>query len=220
MGGFWHQITFPLYTCPWIDCFFGFKNVLHSSCILCLHRLRHCFVIRGERQGNSLGHMAVVPRSYRRTWRSLSPARCDRWTYHVNPRTVCGASVWSNKWYHNDQWLLETIVHSEVQNTGESNTYEGSTTATCETAHLSSHLMDTDPVCWPQAPNNGNRSCKKDFVSGWQPFWTTLPEASQSCYELIRCGCLKGCRGRCKCKKVELKSTVLCGCDGDCTDWK
>ena len=32
----------------------------------------------GERQENSLGHMAVVPRSYGRIWRPLAPARWDR----------------------------------------------------------------------------------------------------------------------------------------------
>ena len=46
----------------------------------------------------------------------------------------------------------------------------------------------------------------------WKPRWTTLPEASKSSRELIRCGCKleKGCRGRCKCKKAALKCTALC----------
>ena len=71
-------------------------------------------------------------------------------------------------------------------------------------------------ICWIQALNSDPKlprpekwGWKKDSVIGWQPFWTKLPEASQSWYELIRCGCLKGCCGRCKCKKAELK----CGCD-------
>ncbi|KAL7373698.1 hypothetical protein ABVT39_012891 [Epinephelus coioides] len=51
---------------------------------------------------------------------------------------------------------------------------------------------------------------------GWQPLWTTLPEASQSCYELIHCGCKKGCTTRCKCKKAALRCTALCSCSGDC----
>ena len=29
-------------------------------------------------------------------------------------------------------------------------------------------------------------------ASGWQHIWTTLPEASDSCHELIHCGCKKG----------------------------
>lgn len=37
--------------------------------------------------------------------------------------------------------------------------------------------------------------------------WTTLPEASKSCYELISCGCKKGCVKRCKCKKAALQCT-------------
>lgn len=48
--------------------------------------------------------------------------------------------------------------------------------------------------------------------------WTTLPEASQICKELVRCNCKKekGCTGRCKCVKASLKCTELCKCGGDC----
>ena len=76
--------------------------------------------------------------------------------------------------------------------------------------------------CWNQAlipnpdlPSPADWGWKKD-QTGWQPVWTTLPEASQSCSELIRCGCKKGCTGRCKCFKAALKCTALCFCSGDC----
>ena len=39
----------------------------------------------------------------------------------------------------------------------------------------------------------------------WTPVWTTLPEASRSCHELIHCGCRKACRGLCKCYKANLQ---------------
>ena len=55
-------------------------------------------------------------------------------------------------------------------------------------------------------------------ATGWMPLWTTLDEASTSCYELIHCFCKKGCTGRCKCAKFALKCTALCSCSGDC--WK
>ena len=29
---------------------------------------------------------------------------------------------------------------------------------------------------------------------GWNPYWTTLPEAPRACHSLIRCGCSKACR--------------------------
>ncbi|XP_071853660.1 uncharacterized protein [Apostichopus japonicus] len=44
----------------------------------------------------------------------------------------------------------------------------------------------------------------------WRPMWTSLPEANKSSRELIRCGCTKGCRGRCNCRKAALKCTSLC----------
>jgi len=50
----------------------------------------------------------------------------------------------------------------------------------------------------------------------YHPLWTTLPQASLSCKELVCCKCTKGCSGWCKCKKAELKCTALCACDGQC----
>lgn len=56
----------------------------------------------------------------------------------------------------------------------------------------------------------------KMAAAGWQPYWTTLPEASKACHELIRCGCKTTCRGLCKCKKNTLSCTELCVCQGGC----
>jgi hypothetical protein len=47
---------------------------------------------------------------------------------------------------------------------------------------------------------------------GWQPYWTSLPEVTKSCRELVRCGCKKGCRGKCSCIKADLSCTALCAC--------
>ena len=58
---------------------------------------------------------------------------------------------------------------------------------------------------------------------GWErcqgrltPKWTTLPEASKVCQELINCKCKKACRGLCKCSKASLSCTSLCYCGGAC----
>ncbi len=71
--------------------------------------------------------------------------------------------------------------------------------------------------CWNRAllaqqelPNPADWGWKKENSTGWEPWWTTLSEASQACYELILCGCKKGCTRRCKCVKASLKCTV-CG---------
>jgi hypothetical protein len=52
--------------------------------------------------------------------------------------------------------------------------------------------------------------------NGWDIYWTTLPEATQACRQLLRCGCKKGCRGQCKCMKNALQCTALCFCGGQC----
>ena len=51
---------------------------------------------------------------------------------------------------------------------------------------------------------------------GWIPTWSTLPEASKACNELIKCGCKNACRGLCKCTKANLPCTALCSCNGNC----
>ena len=48
--------------------------------------------------------------------------------------------------------------------------------------------------------------------------WTTLPEASEVCRELVSCKCQKGCTQKCKCKKANLECTQLCECDGECSE--
>ncbi len=45
--------------------------------------------------------------------------------------------------------------------------------------------------------------------SSWMPLWTTLPEAYSSSRELLCCGCKKGCKNNCKCKKAAL-NVLLC----------
>ncbi|KAJ8351860.1 hypothetical protein SKAU_G00233360 [Synaphobranchus kaupii] len=50
----------------------------------------------------------------------------------------------------------------------------------------------------------------------YEPHWTTLPQASKPCHELISCSCKSGCRKRCRCKKAALQCTGLCFCEGEC----
>ena len=91
-------------------------------------------------------------------------------------------------------------------------------------AALKQHIKRTcyQANCWNQAlvmdpdmPEPSDWGWTKE-TTGWQPLWTTLPEASKSCRELISCRCKKGCTGRCKCVKAALKCTALCLCCGDC----
>ena len=53
-------------------------------------------------------------------------------------------------------------------------------------------------------------------ADGWKPFWSTLSDVSTMCNALICCGCKKGCRGNCSCRKAALQCTALCVCDGEC----
>jgi len=78
--------------------------------------------------------------------------------------------------------------------------------------------------CWaqmmthaPQLPSPSEWGWNRKPGGGWSITWTTLPEASESCRELLRCGCKKDCRGRCKCQKAALQCTALGQCGGQCS---
>ena len=83
------------------------------------------------------------------------------------------------------------------------------------TAFQGGHVWGQSLVPVPTIP------CPSDW--GWiqtgnvfEPRWSTIPEASQCCYELVHCTCKKGCLSRCKCVKAALPCTPLCACDGQC----
>ena len=91
-------------------------------------------------------------------------------------------------------------------------------------AALKQHIKRTcyQVNCWnqalvmdPEMPEPSDWGWTKETI-WWQPLWTTLPEASKSCHDLISCRCKKGCTGHCKCAKAALKCTALCLCSGDC----
>ena len=80
--------------------------------------------------------------------------------------------------------------------------------------------------CWGQMmtpsqklPSPNDWGWKKTASGGWDVIWTTLPEASEACRELLRCGCkIDYKRGRCKCHKVSLECTAQCQCGGHCSE--
>ena len=80
--------------------------------------------------------------------------------------------------------------------------------------------------CWsqvmiaaPELPPPSDWGWTRKEPSGWEVRWTTLPEATKACRELLqRCGCKKGCRRQCKCQKAALQCTALCKCGGLCSE--
>lgn len=81
--------------------------------------------------------------------------------------------------------------------------------AVYQAVHCWGHCMEKQP----HFPDPSEWGWTKDGES-WVPQWMTLPEVSQSCSELIHCGCKKGCFGRCKCVKSHLICSALCQCGG------
>ena len=58
---------------------------------------------------------------------------------------------------------------------------------TCFQANLWNQSLVLDP----EIPEPSDWGWTKEST-GWQPFWTALPEAARSCHEQIRCNCQKG----------------------------
>ena len=78
---------------------------------------------------------------------------------------------------------------------------------------------------WSQAtanqqniPDFGEWGWHKGGTASWLPLWTTLSDASMACGILLHCGCVKACRGRCKCYRAGLSCTTVCKCEGGCTN--
>ena len=79
--------------------------------------------------------------------------------------------------------------------------------------------------CWgkclevsSQLPSPSKWGWVRGTTQRWEPLWTTIPQASESCQELFKCGCKskRGCAGRCKCIFTELPCTALCNCGRLC----
>ena len=82
--------------------------------------------------------------------------------------------------------------------------------AALQDGHVWGQALTPDPVL----PSPSSWGWIKTDGGLYEPHWTTLQEASKTCYELICCSCKKGCRTNCKCKKAGLQCTALCKCEG------
>lgn len=68
----------------------------------------------------------------------------------------------------------------------------------------------------PELPPPTSWGWTKSEKGVYEPHWTSLPQASQTCRELLSCKCKKGCLKKCKCIKAALECTALCLCEGEC----
>ena len=83
-------------------------------------------------------------------------------------------------------------------------------------AYQAGHVWAQMFTTVPSLPSPSEWGWLQTNDGGWEINWSSLPEASQACRELLRCGCKKGCRNRCKCVQSFLQCTALCQCGGQC----
>ena len=79
-------------------------------------------------------------------------------------------------------------------------------------AYQGGHVWCQTLIPTPEVPPPTSWVWAKNEEGMYEPYWTRLPEASHTCYELVSCKCKKGCVKRCRCKKAALQCTALCVC--------
>ena len=80
--------------------------------------------------------------------------------------------------------------------------------------HVWGHVLLPVPALPPQPAGSGPKVRRGCMNPTGLP---RLPQAAQTCRELLSCKCKKGCVKRCKCKKAALDCTALSLCEGECT---
>ena len=82
------------------------------------------------------------------------------------------------------------------------------------TIYLGGYVWAQALLTQPVLPSPTRWGWTKDDKGVYVPKWTTLPLVAEACYELLCCGCKKGCRRNCRCKRANLECTGLCLCQG------
>ncbi len=78
-------------------------------------------------------------------------------------------------------------------------------------SYQAGHCWGMMMIASPELPNPSDWGWKKKDTGGWEVNWTTLPEATKACLDLLKCGCKKECKKeRCKSAKASLQCTALC----------
>ena len=82
-------------------------------------------------------------------------------------------------------------------------------------AYQAGHVWGQALLKAPQLPSPEEFGWKRENASAqWEVKGTNLPPAGAACRAVVKCGCVKGSRRRCKCVKETLPCTLLCKCCG------
>jgi len=85
-------------------------------------------------------------------------------------------------------------------------------------AALQAEIWDS---CLDATANTSAPACcgwRLNNTGHFEPIWSTQPELSADCKQLISCSCKVGCSKSCKCVRSNLPCTQLCICEGQCSE--
>ena len=123
-----------------------------------------------------------------------------------------------NQWLEESQWHMKDLVFEEGQVIGPDPTNPSSSVWTHKVNRTSGWTL-LGSVSGGKSPTTKPRGVGMGYDI-WQ--LAALLDVTKSCWELVWCGCKKGCKARCSCFKVNLTCTELSTCSNECTntDWK
>ena len=208
-------IYFKIYSSPWDLSYNGPSKVCRPAHLPCFHRMRHRVSIWGKRGKTAWDTWNVYP--------EVTEAFEELTKMHGNLTEKAQSQIerFVILMYDRTSDVLEINKARKELFTKKSRSLENlpPTQAALKEHTKRASLQGQSRIKATELdqplPNPGDFGWSKD-QDGWQPVWTTLPQAQQSCYELIQCSCRRACSGRCKCAKAALKCSELCACSGDC----
>ena len=114
---------------------------------------------------------------------------------------------------NSERQMLFTQKGREIENIPP--TQDALTQHLLRVGYVAGHIWGQSLLTAPDLPSPADFGWTWDIPNAqWNIKWMTLPSAGDACHAVIKCGCKKGCKGWCKCKKAVLQCTTLCHCGG------
>ena len=214
----WQELSLP--GSPPNSCEPRTSGVVCPTNVPCFDRLRHwfdlCWTWKEDNMVNAGTDRSTIDAC---RWTKGSPRCCNEHNWDD-----CHTSLWQNQHLHQGARRNLFPRNNSVQQIPPTRAAleEHVKRAVYQDGHLCGETLLLDPVL-PSPTDWRVCVCVRACVRGcvrvcvktegiYEPHWTTLPQASKSCHELISCGSKSGCRKRCMCKKDALQCTGLCFC--------
>ena len=201
MDRIWIRAQLQGDSCAWNGKAIRTSIVPSSSFLSCIHRMWLDLCYAWYWQENCMEYMAEQPRLYQDICNLVgTPIYTSAWVcINEGPGTLYSPLQFTHGVTDSSHWspfLLPNMLCNSMQNAHF--WYQRSSGEKSLTKSLVVH----DPAQWGWEFNVRTRA--------GMPYWTSLPDVSEGCSLLIKCGCVVACRGHCKCYNAIFRCSTLC----------